>query len=184
MGFEVMPVKPVKPEKQLSRKWQFSLREIVLVTAAIAAIIAITIQNRPRQTSQMARQLQPEIILAQIIKDKNLSGKAFKVAGNGSSSNRQVSHYSRIRLSGVSDSDVREEVMPELRKRIHDAIVDEGYKIVGRGLSGGRDEAKEWKSIAHFRFGYEGLKVKGQVRAITVFDKKGTPDLIIVLDEF
>ena len=165
--------------------WQFSMREIVLATVAIAAIIALMMQKpQPRKTSLMAQQFDPVTALKRIVKDENLPGKAFKIGGNGGRSNSAARSAFEISLAGVPDSDVKDILMPTLMKEIHNAITSEGLSFEFKDQAGSENEdTQEWTNVSGFSFGYKSPTIVGMVRVYTCYDKRGDPMLIITLDE-
>ena len=164
--------------------WQFSLREIVLATVAIAAVIALVMQKPPRKTSLMAQQFDPVTALRRIVKDKNLPGKAFKIGGNGGRSNSAARLTFEISLAGVPDSDVKVVLMPTFMKEIHNAITSGGFSIKSKSQTGNKHkDTQEWENVSGFSFGYKSSTTVGMVRAYTCYEKRGDPMLIITLDE-
>ena len=172
------------PPKPVARWWQFSLRETIFATAAIAAIVAVMMQNQARQTSAMAQSFAPAATLTQVIKDNNLPGRAFKSGGSGSMGPSSISHDFRIRFIDVSEADVRAVIMPAFMAEMKAAILAEGYEISASSIGGNRNkQTQDWDSVGKFSFGYSGLEVSGHLRVLTSYDKKGEPTLIITLDE-
>ena len=168
-----------------NRKWQFSLREIVLATVAIAAIIALVMQNQPRKISSLAQQFDPRASLNRIIKDNNLPGQLLGVGGTGGgSSDSMITWAEKVRLSGVPISDIKGVVMPALRDEIKTAISSEGFGFKSSSVRGSKDKkTKEWDQVSYFSFGYEGLSISGRLRVFSTFHRSGDPMLIIFLDE-
>ena len=172
-------------EEPTTRAWQFSLREIVLATVALAAVLAVVMQNQPRRISSMARQFDPPAAVTRIMKDNSLPGQAFKAAGSGGGkSDSMVRLNFKIMLRGVPISDVKGVLMPALMDEIQTAITAEGYSIKSSGKSGNRNKVtQEWDELSSFSFGYAGLKISGLLRVFTCYDRSGDPMLIITLDE-
>ena len=175
-----------KPHEQKSGFWQFSLREIVLATTAIAAIIAVLISNRPRQTSVIGQQFAPATILTQILKDENLQGRTFESSSGSSSSPVELSKDFQIDLRDVSATDAKTKVMLAFREDVRELIEQNGYEIVGRSRGGSRDNKNQWTALNSFSFRYKGQRIRGHVRVFTSF-KGGDdedPTLLIFLDEY
>ena len=166
-------------------KWQFSLREIVLATVAIAAIIALVMQNQPRKISLMAQQFDPHASLNRIIKDNNLPGQLLGVGGTGGGGTDSMFTWAeKIRLNDVPISDVKSVVMPALRDEMKTAITGEGYGFKSSSVRGSENKkTKEWDKVSYFSFGYEGLRVSGRLHVFSTYHRSGDPMLIIFLDE-
>ena len=170
--------------KQTTSKWQFSLRETILATTAIAAIFALVLLNPARRTSEMSRQFNPAEMVTQILKDKNVPGMAYKSRGRGGSSSSALSKDAVVKFNGVSDSNVKDVVMPVLMDQIKVWIDDEGYELVAEGTSGKRmKDTDEWEWVSDFTFGYQDRRIRGRVRVMTSYSKDGAPVLIFTLDE-
>ena len=185
MGFDADP--HPNPYEQKSSFWRFSVREILLTTTAIAAIIALLISNRPRQTSAMAQQFDPATILTQILKDENLQGRTHESSSGSCSSPIELSKDFQIDLRDVSVTDVRSKVMLAFREDVRELIEQNGYKINGRSSSGIRDNGKQqWTALNSFSFKYKGQRIRGHLRVFTSFTggDYDYPTLIIFLDEY
>ena len=166
------------------KRWQFSLREIVLATIAIAAIVALVMQKPPRKSSLMAQQFDPVTALKRIVKDENLPGRAFKTGGNGGRSGSATRLVFEISLAGVPDADVKVVLMPTFMKEIQNAITSGGLSIKSKSQSGNKHkDTQEWDNVSGFSFGYKNPTIVGMVRVYTCYDKRGDPMLIITLDE-
>ena len=166
-------------------KWQFSLREIVLATVAIAAIIALVMQNQPRKISSMAQQFDPHATLNRIIKDNNLPGQLLGVGGAGGGRlDSMITWAEKVRLSGVPVTDVNSVVMPALMDEMKTAIAGEGYGFRSSSTRGSRNKkTQEWDKLSYFSLGYKGLRISGRLRVFSTFHRSGDPMLIIFLDE-
>jgi len=151
---------------------------------AIAAIITVVMQNRPRLTSSLASQFDPKLMLNQTIKDHNLPGRAYRSHGRGGSSMETVHRDIEVKLRDVSEADVKSVLMPALRKQIGEAIRVAGFGIEGSGVSGSKGLGDEWSSIKNFAYHYGSMRTRGHLRVHTTFASDGTPMLIITLDEY
>ena len=131
------------PYEQKSSFWRFSVREILLATTAIAAIIALLISNRPRQTSVIGQQFDPATILTQILKDENLQGRTLQSGSGSSLSEEELSKDFQIDLRDVSATDTKTKVMLAFREDVRELIEQSGYEINGRSSSGSRDKRRD-----------------------------------------
>ena len=168
-------------EQNKTKWWQFSLREIVIGTAAIAAFIAVAIQNQPRETSSLGQKFNPTMMVEQVVKQKSLKGQVYGLGGGGAMvSSSQIRNSSRTEIDGLSALELESVLMPALLAEIKAAITDEGYAIIGGGKAGNTGEVER---ISDFRLAYEGDKIQGLVRVFAEFKRKKNSILIVTLDE-
>ncbi|WP_442483489.1 hypothetical protein [Aeoliella sp. SH292] len=161
--------------------FRFTIRELLIATVAVAALVALFVQRRPFDDHTMLQSFEPHQMLTKVCNDL---GIPYAMASSGHSSGVVFDGGYRIEaeidLSKPTYDDVRTKLMPELMKRFKRAIEEDGATIVGEGKNG----SPKFDEISHFSFEYRRGPVRGITRAYTFENPDGTPKVFILMDEF
>lgn len=160
---------------------RFSIRELLLATVAIAAVVAVFVQRRPFDQHAMLQSFDPRAVIQKtcgdlgLVADVPASSHSSGVVFDGGYHVEAESD-----LAKPSYTDIKTKLMPELRKRIEQQIEDDGGEIVGHSTGGSEDQSE----LARFSFEYRRGRVRGITRAYVFEDPSGTSKLLVLLDEY
>lgn len=161
--------------------FRFTIRELLIGTVAVAALVALFVQRRPFDDHTMLQTFEPNNALAKACNDL---GIPFDMASSSHSSGVVFDGGYQIEaetdLRKPSYAEVRTKLMPELMERVKRAIEDGGATIVGEGKSG----SPKFDEITHFKFQYRRGPVRGTTRAYSFENPDGTAKVFILMDEY
>jgi hypothetical protein len=178
------------PSSPPPRGWyQFSLREILLATVAISAVLTIVVKHRPFAPTDFFDELNEGHVLNVVAKRLNL-GLATPASSGSISRGGPRAHRSFEHTIGTPDySTVCQQLMPPLHDDIEKLILDSGCKIDGRSTTGVR--TTNWrqgdplyKELTEFSFDYWSGNVRGKIKVWALERPDGNTRLRIETDEW
>ena len=180
-GFGVQILVEANPSKKTW--WRFSLREILLATAAVATFVALFQQHFEGQPTKFVRTLDVIKLIKQVGKQQQLT--LGQLRGKGGQS-RSFSDHAAVLVANRSfyyladPNDLYTKIMPALRAEILDRLAEEGCAQDGEGTTG----RKQMTELTRWEVSYKRGRLRGKFRAYTSFTKEGNPELCIMIDEW
>lgn len=167
-----------KPTGWLPR---FTLRELLLATVAIAAVVALFVQRRPFDQHAMLQSLDPHALVTQICSEQGIelqntsSQHASGVVFGGG-------YYleSDTEFSELSFADAKTKVMPKVLANLREAIESDGGDITGHGVAGSDDQSE----VTSFWFQYRRGPIRGVSRGYVFELPSGGSRILILMDEY
>ena len=165
--------------------WQFSLRELLILMVAVAAVVALFVQNRPRRPTSFYDNFNPQAELESIGSSQSLpvdiSGSSQNSGGGPNSAQLEASFY----LRSPSLDELQSKIMTEWRSRIFAKLQQQGCDPVGNSQSGKRDRgSEEFDSLSSFGLRYRKGATRGILRIYALRQSESQSRVLVLLDEF
>lgn len=158
---------------------RFSIRELLLATVAIAAMVAVFVQRRPFDQHAMLQSFDPKRWVLKTCQDLELPAS---IPSSGTSSGSSPGGYyieADLYLQQLSYEDTTRKLMPELQQRMGKLIDEQGGEDRGRSVTGSRENG-----MSRFSFHYQRAGIRGIVRFFAMQNPDGSPRLLMLLDEY
>jgi hypothetical protein len=178
------------------RRWyQFSLREILLATVALSAVLALIVNNPPFAPTDFFESFDAGQLINRLNSQHKLglasastSGSTFRADGR---SNRSFEYSTPT----PDDNTICQQLMPSLYDEIKQQLADTGCRIEGRSIEGiphGQlrspstldDQRDAYDQIREFSFTYQSGAVRGKIQVWALEGPKGETRLRIETDEW
>jgi hypothetical protein len=171
------------------RWYQFSLREILLATVAISAVLTIIVKNRPFTPTEFFDEFNEAHVLNGVAQRLNLGlntpASSGSISRGGPRANRSFQHT----ISTPDYGTVCQQLMLPIYDDIEQQILDSGCKIDGRSTTGVR--TANWRQgdplyqeLNEFSFGYNSGNVRGKIKVWALEGKDGQTRLRMETDEW
>jgi hypothetical protein len=173
------------------RRWlRFSLREILLATVAICAVVAVFARHGPYRPTQFFLTLDEQRLLRSIDKGfavgRGIAGQSGEIVTGPGQSTRSLDWT----FTAPSYDILCKQVMPPLRAKIQRLLVDSNCEITGRSLAGEGvipsppPGGSTLEIVREFSFTYKVGRTRGVIRVWAMEMGEGKTRLIMVTDEW
>jgi len=167
------------------RRFQFSLRELLIATVAIAAVAALFVKNRPYQPTPFLQNFDGRALLTALGKENGLAAEPISYAGGNSLGPGRQTLEQEFVYHRVTAQQLREKVMPAFRARVEMLLDKSGCEIEGRGASGKLEDASQrWAKVREFSFDYRYGETRGVFRAYVFESPTLNTEVLVLVDEW
>jgi hypothetical protein len=159
--------------------WQFSLREVMILTIAVAAVLALAVQSRPFHQTEFFDSFNETLLFQTVCARLNLPAE-IPASGGGHSvgSNKAVRDY-QLHINAPPTKDAGR-VVAELRKEVEALLNRQGCDIHGRGTVG----EPENNQLSAFQFDYVRGSTEGDIYVTSHRADDDRWELRILIHEF
>lgn len=167
-------------ENGVRRRSQFSLREMLIATFAVAAVAALIATNRPYSPTTFFTTVDEKATLMLVCADLGetlefggtIQGRGGTDAGGGQ-------RESSLMINVPNSHRFRTTVMPEFQRRIEKMLEQSGCSIELR--SEGKNTSL--RELQEFGFGYRAGATRGMIRVFSLAHREDQTRLLILVDE-
>lgn len=156
--------------------WQFSVREMLLILTAIAAILAVFVNNRPYSPTAFITTFDEQALLTKVCADLGLP---IEFGGTSPGIFRPTTNYgeweSSLLVNLPDITTFRARVMPEFRNRVESILKKAGASIEGHSVGG---------NVQEFDYRYRIGRIRGRFRLYSLQYSENQLRLLILIDEW
>ena len=170
-----------------TKPWfQFSIRELLIAMVAVAAVVALFVNNRPYGQTAFMDSFNPRAELQAICQAKGVSFNSPGASeGSGSIAGGGYQSQASFSLSSPSVDDLEIQVMPEWYSRIDARLRELRCDVVGESRGGEMiPGTRDFKRVSEFSFRYRQGKTMGVLRVYVLPDKQELSRVLVLLDEY
>lgn len=172
------------------RRWyQFSLREILLATVAISAVLANIVNYRSFAPTEFFEKFDEHRMLRDLNRKHRLG---ISISSNDGATFRGDRQSFRSYRCSISPSDYRKtcrQLMPQLHAAVEQLLADTDCQIYGHTTQGTlltytRPSEPRYQEITEFSFNYKSGNVRGKIKVSALEGPDGETQLRIETDEW
>ena len=164
------------------RRWyQFSIREMLIATVAVAAMTALFVENRPYSPTIFLQNLDERSLLTQCCADLGVTlGSIVEEGVKNRVWGGHGNHNATLTISEPDIDVLQTEVMQALRSSVEELLADSNCVITGRTTVATTGDER----LVEFHFRYHRGSVQGVIRVISLEQPEDESRLRFLTDEW